>query len=152
MTQRTPAITGFAVLNIGIGAFFAIMSLCMIVFGTTGGAAAEAMGSSSVYASFIWIACAAINAQLVASGVGLLKGLSWGRTLAIAYGGLSLVINGSWLYMSNFNALPAVALIHTAALGAICMSPPWRAAFCCEGTGTTHGKHGGTCCGEREAA
>lgn len=155
MAQRTTAITGFAVLNIGIGAFFAIMSLCLIVMGPRQGAAVEAMGSGSVYAAFLWIACAAINAQLVASGVGLLKGLTWGRTLALAYGGLSLIVNGSWLFMSHFNTLPAFALIYSAALVAMCMSPQWQAALCCAGatTGTGHTTHKGAgCCDERDAA
>ena len=121
--------TTFGVMSIGFGAFYFILSLCMVFMGTNDGAAVSAMGAGGAYPSFVWVACTAIHAQLIASGVGLLKVATWGRTLGLAYGGASLIINGSWLFMSGFSPLPAMALIFTTILVAMCISQPWKDAM-----------------------
>ena len=127
--QRTPAMTTFGFLSIGFGAFFTVMGLRMIYGGPGHGAAAEAVGAGGGFAAFVWVATVAINLQLIASGIGLFRMATWGRTLGIAYGGLSVIIYGSWLLTSGFGVLPSMALVYAILVSAMWLSPEWRAAF-----------------------
>ncbi len=127
--QRTPAMTTFGFLSIGFGAFYAVMGLRMIYGGPGHGAAAEAVGAGGGFAAFVWVATVAINLQLIGSGIGLFRVTTWGRTLGIAYGGLSVIIYGSWLLTSGFGVLPAMALIYAVLLSAMCLSPSWQTSL-----------------------
>ncbi len=127
--QRTPAMTTFGFLNIGFGAFYTVMGWRMIYSGPGQGAAAEAVGTGGGFAAFVWVATVAINLQLIGSGIGLFRVTTWGRTLGIAYGGLSVIIYGSWLLTSGFGVLPAMALIYAVLLSAMCLSPSWQTSL-----------------------
>lgn len=127
--QRTPAMTTFGFLNIGFGAFYTVMGLRMIYGGPGQGAAAEVVGTAGGFAAFVWVATVAINLQLIGSGIGLFRVTTWGRTLGIAYGGLSVIIYGSWLLTSGFGVLPAMALIYAVLLSAMCLSPSWQTSL-----------------------
>ncbi len=127
--QRTPAMTTFGFLNIGFGAFYTVMGLRMVYSGPGQGAAAEAVGTGGGFAAFVWVATVAINLQLIGSGIGLFRVTTWGRTLGIAYGGLSVIIYGSWLLTSGFGVLPAMALIYAVLLSAMCLSPSWQTSL-----------------------
>ena len=121
--------TTFGFLNIGFGAFYTVMGLRMVYSGPGQGAAAEAVGTGGGFAAFVWVATVAINLQLIGSGIGLFRVTTWGRTLGIAYGGLSVIIYGSWLLTSGFGVLPAMALIYAVLLSAMCLSPSWQTSL-----------------------
>lgn len=125
--QVAPSAISFGLLNIGVGAFYAVLSLCVIIGGPWEGAGREAMGSTGLLASFVWFACIAIHLQLIAAGIGLFRGEAWGRTLSVGYAGVSLIINGSWFMLcllagTTSSPLPAVALIYSIVLGSACLS------------------------------
>ncbi len=121
--------TTFGFLNIGFGAFYTVMGLRMIYGGPGHGAAAEAVGAGGGFAAFVWVATVAINLQLIGSGIGLFRVTNWGRTLGLAYGGLSVIIYGSWLLTSGFGVLPSMALIYAVLLSSMCLSPAWQTAL-----------------------
>ncbi len=134
--QRTPAMTTFGFLSIGFGAFYTVMGLRMIYGGPGHGAAAEAVGAGGGFAAFVWVATVAINLQLIGSGIGLFRVTNWGRTLGLAYGGLSVIIYGSWLLTSGFGVLPSMALIYAVLLSAMCLSPAWQTSLGSSGAST----------------
>ena len=118
MSQRTPVTTSFGVLSIAIGAFYAVMSLMMVMTGHE--AAAEAAGTSGGMATMIWLGGFGASILLIGAGVGLMKVAPWRRTLSMAYCCLALLVFGGWFMASRttwFGLLPAIGAIYTVVFG-----------------------------------
>jgi hypothetical protein len=150
--QRTNGMKIVGYLNIGIGALFTLIGGLMALSG--GGfmasSSARAAGTPADFIMLIGVATVAINLMLLVSGFGVLRPAAWGRSLALAYGAMGVVIYASAIIgIRKFDPGFIAAFIYCVVLTSLFFRPTWKAAFEPSHAGQMTGASG---YGHREAA